>query len=50
MEGGDLGEDEFIELVELAVEVFTTEACSEVTRYDTVGIEHRDNVKCEVST
>ena len=50
MEGGDLGEDEFIELVELAVEVFATEACSEVAGYDTVGIEHRDNVECEVST
>ncbi len=50
MEGGDLGEDEFIEFVELAVEVFATEACSEVTGYDTVGVEHRDNVECEIST
>jgi hypothetical protein len=50
VEGGDLGEDEFIELVELAVEVFATEACSEVTGYYTVGVEHRDNVECEIST
>ena len=50
MEGGDLGEDEFIEFVELAIEVFATEACSEIAGYDTVRVEHRDNVECEVST
>lgn len=50
MECGDLGEDEFIKFVELAIEIFATEACSEVTSYDTVGVEHWDNVESEVST
>lgn len=50
MESCDLWKDEFVEFVELAVEIFPTETCSEVTSDNAIGVEHRDDVECEVST
>jgi hypothetical protein len=50
MEGCDFWEDEFIEFVELTIEIFSTEACPEITSNNAIRVEHRDDMECEVTT
>lgn len=47
MEGSNLWEDTFIEFIELSIEIFATEAGSEIASNYPIRVEHRYNMEDE---
>ena len=47
VEIGDFWKDTFVELIELSIEIFSTEAGSKVTCDDSIRVEHRHNIEDE---